>query len=118
MVDYQHFKGNEINIISGDNSFLALPYYALSNPGNHWKAFFTWEPRKFILTQNSLLSLYGLKEKVAYSYLQTSLNSQVINYQEVSYGISGIGKILGVDLVYPIGSVVPEKWKILVRLPF
>lgn len=118
MVDYQHFKGNEINIISGDNSFLSLPYYALSNPGDHWKAFFTWEPRKFILTQNSLLSLYGLKEKVAYSYLQTSLNSQVINYQEVSYGISGIGKILGVDLVYPIGSVVPEKWKILVRLPF
>jgi len=25
---------------------------------------------------------------------------------------------LGIDLVYPIGSVVPEKWKVLVRLPF
>jgi hypothetical protein len=118
LLDYQHFKGNEINISSGENSFLALPYYALSNPGDHLKAFFTWEPRKFILTQNSLLSLYGLKEKLGYSFLHTSVNSQVINYQEVSYGIAGIGKILGVDFVYPMGSVVSEKWKILVRLPF
>jgi hypothetical protein len=46
------------------------------------------------------------------------VNSQVINYQELSYGITGIGKILGVDFVYPMGSIVPEKWKILVRLPF
>jgi hypothetical protein len=118
LLDYQHFKGNEINISSGENSFLALPYYALSNPGDHLKAYFTWEPRKFILTQNSLLSLYGLKEKLGFSFLHTSVNSQVINYQEVSYGIAGIGKILGVDFVYPMGSVVSEKWKILVRLPF
>ena len=118
LIDYQHFKGNEINLSSGDNSFLALPYYTLSNPGDHLKVFFTWVPRKFFLTQNSLLSLYGLKEKVAYSYLQTSLNSQVINYQEVSYGVSGIGKILGIDVVYPIGTIVPEKVKILLRLPF
>ena len=118
LVDYQHFKGNETNVSSGENSFLALPFYALSNSGDHWKAFFTWEPRKFILTQSSVLALYGLKEKVSYSYLQTTLNSQVINYQEVSYGVSGIGKIVGVELVYPIGSVVPENWKVLVRLPF
>jgi hypothetical protein len=32
--------------------------------------------------------------------------------------MTGIGKILGIDLVYPMGTVVPEKWKILVRLPF
>ena len=103
---------------SGESSFLALPYYALSNPGDHLKAFITWEPRKFILTQNPFLSLYGLKEKVGYSYLQTSLNSQTIQYQELSYGLTGIGKILGLDLVYPIGTVVPEKWKVLIRLPF
>ncbi len=118
ILDYQHFKGNEINISSGDNSFLALPYYALSNPGGHFKAFLQWEPRKFALTQNAFLSMYGLKEKVGYSYLQTSLNAQVVNYQELSYGISGIGKILGVDFVYPLGNVVPEKWKVLLRLPF
>lgn len=118
VLDYQHFKGNEVNVSSGGSSFLALPYYALSNPGDHLKAFVTWEPRKFIFTQNAFLSLYGLKEKVGYSYLQTSLNSQVIHYQELSYGMTGIGKILGIDLVYPMGTVVPEKWKILVRLPF
>ncbi len=118
LLDYQHFKGNEINISSGDNSFLALPYYQLSNPGGHFKAFISWEPRKFILTQNSLLSMYGLKEKVGYSYLQTSVNSQTVHYQELTYGLTGIGKILGIDLVYPMGNVVPEKWKVLVRLPF
>jgi hypothetical protein len=118
IVDYQHFKGNEVNISSGASSFLALPYYSLSNPGDHLKAFVNWEPRKFILTQNAFLSLYGLKEKVGYAYLQTSISSQVINYQEISYGLTGIGKILGIDLVYPMGTVVPEKWKVLVRLPF
>jgi hypothetical protein len=118
LLDYQHFKGNEINISSGDNSFLALPYYQLSNPGGHFKAFISWEPRKFILTQNSILSMYGLKEKVGYSYLHTRVNTQVINYQELTYGLTGIGKILGIDLVYPMGNVVPEKWKVLVRLPF
>ncbi len=118
IVDYQHFRGNEINVSSGESSFLALPYYALSNPGGHFKAFVQWEPRKFILTQNAFLALYGLKEKVGYSYLQTNVNAQVINYQEVSYGLTGIGKILGIDLVYPIGSVVAEKVKVLVRLPF
>ena len=118
ILDYQHFKGNEVNVVSGDYSFLALPYFALSNPGGHVKAFITWEPRKFLLTQNPYLSLYGLKEKVGYSYLQTSVNSQTVHYQEFTYGLSGIGKILGIDLVYPMGNVVPEKWKVLVRLPF
>lgn len=118
MIDYQHFKGNEVNVSSGESSFLALPYYALSNPGDHFKAFISWEPRRFLLTQNSILALYGLKEKVGYSYLQTSLNAQVIHYQEFTYGLTGIGKILGLDLVYPVGNVVPEKWKVLVRLPF
>jgi hypothetical protein len=53
ILDYQHFKGNEVNVSSGESSFLALPYYALSNPGDHFKAFINWEPRKFILTQNA-----------------------------------------------------------------
>jgi hypothetical protein len=118
ILDYQHFKGNEVNVSSGESSFLALPYYALSNPGDHFKAFINWEPRKFILTQNAFLSLYGLKEKLGYSYLQTSVNSQTVHYQELTYGLAGIGKILGIDLVYPMGNVVPEKWKVLVRLPF
>jgi hypothetical protein len=118
LLDYQHFKGNEVNVVSGQTDFLVLPYYQLSNPNGYFKAILSWEPRKFILTQNALLSLYGLKEKVGYAYLQTSVSSQVINYQEISYGLTGIGKILGIDLVYPIGSVVPEKWKVLVRLPF
>lgn len=118
LIDYQHFKGNEVLVASGPTSFLALPYYALSNPGDHFKAFVSWEPRKLIITQNALLLLYGLKEKVGYSYLQTSFNSQAIHYQELSYGLTGIGKILGIDLVYPMGNVVPEKWKVLIRLPF
>ena len=118
ILDYQHFKGNELNISYGESAFLALPYYALSNPGDHFKAFIKWEPRKFLLTQNAFLAMYGLKEKVAYSYLQTSLNSQTIHYQELSYGLSGIGKMVGIDLVYPMGSVVHEKWKVLIRLPF
>ena len=118
LIDYQHFKGNEVNVVSGQTDFLALPYYQLSNPNGYFKVILTWEPRKFILTQNAFLSLYGLKEKVGYTYLQTSISSQVINYQEISYGLTGIGKILGIDLVYPMGTVVPEKWKVLVRLPF
>jgi hypothetical protein len=118
ILDYQHFKGNEINVSSGETSFLALPYYTLSNPGGHFKAFLSWQPRKFIFTQNAFLALYGLKEKVGYSYLQTTVNSQTVHYQELTYGLAGIGKILGIDLVYPMGTVVPEKLKVLVRLPF
>jgi hypothetical protein len=117
-VDFQHFKGNEINISSRETDFLGLPYYRLSNAGGHVKAFVQWEPRKLLLTQNAFLSRYGLKEHVGYAFLQTNVNSQVINYQEVSYKLTGIAKILGIDLVYPIGSVVDEKWKVLVSLPF
>ena len=118
-IDYTFFKGNEMDILGSDEfAFRMLPNYLFATANDHYRMHLKWEPRKFVLTQSDLLSLYGLKENLQYSFLQIPNGVKKSPYQEVSYGIRGIGKLLGLDVVYPIGEWVPERWKVMMRIPF
>ena len=118
-IDYTFFKGNEMDVLGSDEfAFRMLPNYLFATANDHYRMHLKWEPRKFVLTQSDLLSLYGLKENLQYSFLQIPNGLRKSPYQEVSYGITGIGKLLGLDVVYPIGDWVPERWKVMMRIPF
>ena len=118
-VDYTFFKGNEMDVLGSDEfAFRMLPNYLFATSNGHFRIHAKWQPRKLILTQSNLLNLYGLKENLQYSYLQIPGGVKKSPYQEISYGIVGIGKVIGLDVVYPLGDWVPERWKVLVRIPF
>ncbi len=118
-LDFTHFKGNEIIFTSrSDFGFKALPYYLFSTAGASVRGHFTWEPRKFALTQWDLLYMYGLRESFTYNGLYSQRVSGNQYYHEISYGLDGIGRILGIDLVYPMGNWGNEKFKVLIRVPF
>jgi hypothetical protein len=65
-----------------------------------------------------LLNLYGIREHVGYNYLKIYAPTYKQDYHEISYGISGIAKIISLDVVYPMGNWVPERLKLVFRLPF
>lgn len=118
-LDYQHFKGNELDVVANDrNMFYALPNYLYSTKGTHLRSHIHWEPRKFLISQFDLLNLYGIREHIGYNYLKIFHSTSKQDYHEISYGISGIAKIISIDLVYPIGIYVPERLKFVFRLPF
>ena len=118
-IDFQHFQGNELSIMRFDDfSFKALPFYYYSTRSSSVRSHVKWQPRKFLLTQSNLLNMYGLREHFVYSFLKIFNQNQNGLHQEISYGITGIGKIAGLEFVYPIGQWVPERFKVLVRLPF
>jgi hypothetical protein len=118
-IDYTFFKGNEMDVLGSDEfAFRLLPNYLFATSNDHYRMHVKWEPRKLVLTQSTILSLYGLKENIQYSYLQIPNGIQKTAYQEISYGLTGIGKLVGLDVVYPMGDWVPERWKVLVRIPF
>ncbi|MDF0693742.1 DUF5686 and carboxypeptidase regulatory-like domain-containing protein [Aquirufa ecclesiirivi] len=118
-LDYTHFNGNQTNFISAnEQSFRALPYYAFSTTDNHLKMHAKWEPRKLLFSQWNLLTQYGIREYVVYNRLQMLQGANQSAYQELVYGVSGIGKFLGVELAYPVGNWVPERFKLLLRFPF
>lgn len=118
-LDYTHFKGNEIIFTSRfDFGFKALPYYLYSTSGPSVRGHFTWEPRKFAITQFDLLYMYGLRESFTYNALYSKNVIGNKYYHEISYGLDGIAGFLGVDVVYPMGNWVQEKFKLLIRVPF
>jgi len=118
-LDYTHFNGNEIIFTSRfDFGFKALPYYLYSTSGTSIRGHFTWEPRKFAITQFDLFYMYGLRESFTYNTLYSKNKEGNKFYHELSYGLDGIGGILGIDLVYPMGNWVNEKFKVLIRVPF
>jgi hypothetical protein len=118
-LDYTHFNGNEIIFTSRfDFGFKALPYYLYSTSGASIRGHFTWEPRKFAITQFDLFYMYGLRESFTYNTLYLKNKEGNKFYHELSYGLDGIGGILGIDLVYPMGNWVNEKFKVLIRVPF
>ncbi len=117
-LDFTHFKGNEILFSSNtDEGFKALPYYQFSTSGSSLRGHFKWEPRKLLLTRFDMLYMYGLKESLHYNALYLPQVQQQKYYQEFIYGIDGIFKVFGLDLVYPVGTWVPEKMKVLIRVP-
>ena len=118
-LDYQHFKGNELDVVSSDRRmFYTLPNYLFSTNSSHMRAHIHWEPRKLIFSQINLLNLYGIREHVGYNYLKIYAPIFKQDFHEISYGVSGIAKIVSLDLVYPIGNWVPERLKLVFRLPF
>ena len=118
-LDYQHFKGNEMDVVSNDRRmFYALPNYLFSTSSSHIRAHIHWEPRKLFFSQINLLNLYGIREHVGYNYLKIYAPIYKQDYHEISYGISGIAKIISLDVVYPMGNWVPERLKLVFRLPF
>jgi len=118
-LDYQHFKGNEMDVVGTDRRmFYTLPNYLFSTNSSHIRAHIHWEPRKLIFSQINLLNLYGIREHVGYNYLKIYTPIYKQDFHEISYGVSGIAKIVSMDLVYPIGNWVPERLKLVFRLPF
>jgi len=118
-LDYQHFKGNEMDVVSSDRRmFYTLPNYLFSTNSSHIRAHFHWEPRKLIFSQINFLNLYGIREHVGYNYLKIYAPIYKQDFHEISYGVSGIAKIVSIDLVYPIGNWVQERLKLVFRLPF
>jgi len=98
--------------------FYALPNYLFSTSSSHVRAHIHWEPRKLFFSQINLLNLYGIREHVGYNYLKIYAPIYKQDYHEISYGISGIAKIISFDIVYPLGNWVPERLKLVFRLPF
>lgn len=118
-LDFQHFKGNEMDFVGNDRRiFYALPNYLFSTSGAHFRSYVHWQPRKFIFSQINMLNLYGIREHIGYHYLKVFNSSYKHDYHEISYGVSGIAKIISFDLVYPMGDWVPERLKIVFKLPF
>ena len=96
--DFRHFNGNQTIIRSFNfNAFRNLDYYAHSTKGNYLEVFAANDFQKFLLTQITPLRLYGLKESIFANYL--NVPTQNFNYLEIGYGISGIGKLLGLEVV-------------------
>ena len=96
--DFRHFNGNQTIIRSFSfNAFRNLDYYTHSTKGNYLEVFAANEFQKFLLTQITPLRIYGLKESIFANYL--NIPNQNFNYVEVGYGILGIGKLLGLEVV-------------------
>ena len=96
--DFRHFNGNQTIIRSFSfNAFRNLDYYAHSTKGNYLEIFVANDFQKFLLTQITPLRIYGLKESIFANFL--NVPTQNFNYLEIGYGISGIGKLLGLEVV-------------------
>jgi Family of unknown function (DUF5686)/CarboxypepD_reg-like domain len=96
--DYRHFNGNKTFLRSFSfEAFRNLDYYQHSTKGNYLEVFVANDFQKFLLTQITPLRMYGLKESIFANYLNVA--NQNFNYLEVGYGISGIGKLFGLEVV-------------------
>ncbi len=96
--DFRHFNGNQTFIRSFSfDAFRNLDYYFHSTKGNYLEVFAANDFQKFLLTQITPLRIYGLKESIFANYL--NVPNQNFNYVEIGYGISGIGKFLGLEVV-------------------
>ena len=106
-IDFKHFDASPIVLSSPDiKMFRLLDYYSYSTSGNYIELHARNNFRKLLITQIPLLKLYGLKEYVLASYFYAE--NQKNQYLETGYGISGIGKILGVEFV---GSFLNGKYQ-------
>ena len=96
--DYRHFNGNKTILRSFSfDAFRNLDYYQHSTKGNYLEVFVANDFQKFLLTQITPLRIYGLKESIFANYLNVA--NQDFKYLEIGYGISGIGKLFGLEVV-------------------
>jgi hypothetical protein len=97
-IDYRHFNGNQTVLRSFKfDAFRNLAYYAHSTTGNYVEVFVQQDFQNFLLTQITPLRIYGLKESIFANYLHVP--NQKFNYIEVGYGLLGIGKLFGLEVV-------------------
>ena len=105
-IDYRHFNGNQTILRSFRfDAFRNLDYYLHSTTGNYLEVFAQHDFNHFLLTQITPLRIYGLKESIFANYLKVP--NQQFEYVEVGYGLSGIGKLFGLEVV---GNFVNGKY--------
>ncbi|MEA5141482.1 DUF5686 and carboxypeptidase regulatory-like domain-containing protein [Arcicella rigui] len=105
-IDYKHFNGNLTILRSFRfDAFRNLDYYWHSTTSNYVEVFAQHDFNKLLLTQITPLRIYGLKESVFANYLK--IPNQQFNYVEVGYGLAGIGKLFGLEVV---GNFVNGKY--------
>jgi hypothetical protein len=118
-MDFTHFNGNEISIISSlPFGFSALPMYQFSTAERSLVFHAKWSPRKFIYTQSQWFYLYGIREHLRFSGLNKGEMNFQNGYYEFAYGLQGIFKTFGLEVAKPIGNWVPSQWKVSLTLPF
>jgi len=118
-MDFTHFNGNEISIISSlPFGFSALPMYQFSTAERSLVFHAKWSPRKFIYTQSQWFYLYGIREHLRFSGLNKGEMNFQNGYYEFAYGLQGIFKAFGLEVAKPIGNWVPSQWKVSLTLPF
>lgn len=105
-IDYRHFNGNQTILRSFRfDTFRNLDYYLHSTSGNYFEVFAQQDFNQLLLTQITPLRIYGLKESIFANYLKVP--NQQFEYVEVGYGLSGLGKLFGLEVV---GNFVNGKY--------
>lgn len=112
-MDYQHFMGNRSPFATNDpaTSFRLLRYYDYSTSQNYFNGFVHFQPRKFLLTQFTMLRFAGIKENLFVNYLATK---QSENYTEIGYSIDNIFRFFRLEgaLAFQNGSFVDSGLRI------
>ncbi len=118
-MDFTHFNGNEVNLVSNlPFGFSLLPYYQFSTSNRSLVFHAKWSPRKLLYTQSQLLYMYGLREQLRFSSLQKADMMGRDAYYEFAYSLQGIFRAFGVELAKPVGNWVPNQWKVSISMPF
>jgi hypothetical protein len=118
-LDFTHFNGSDINVISSQGYvFSTLPMYTFSTSGQSLIFHVKWSPRKFLLSQQNSIYLYGIRESLRFSALYTQNRMGKDGFYELAYSTQGIFKSFGLELAKPIGNWVPSQWKVSLTLPF
>jgi hypothetical protein len=118
-MDFTHFNGNEVNLVSNlPFGYSLLPYYQFSTSNRSLIFHAKWSPRKFLYTQNQFLYMYGLREHLRFSSLQKADMMGKDGYYELAYSLQGIFRAFGVEVAKPVGNWVPNQWKVSISMPF
>ena len=118
-MDYTHFNGNDLNVVSSlPFGFSTLPMYQFSTAGRSLVFHAKWSPRKLLYTQSQWFYLYGLREHIRFSSLQTVSGRGKDGFYEVAYSLQGIFRTFGLEVSKPMGNWVPSAWKLSITAPF
>jgi hypothetical protein len=118
-MDFTHFNANELNVVSSlPFGFSTLPMYQFSTSGRSLIFHTKWSPRKLLYTQSQWFYMYGLREHIRFSSLQTVSKNGKDGFYEVAYSLQGIFRTFGLEVAKPIGNWVPSEWKLSITAPF
>ncbi len=118
-MDFTHFNGNDLNVISSlPYGFSTLPMYQFSTSDKSLVFHAKWSPRKLLYTQSQWFYMYGLREHIRFSTLQTISNNGKDGFYEAAYSLQGIFRTFGLEVAKPIGHWLPSEWKLSITAPF